>query len=226
MGALSWEFLWGLVLVLSLELVQCFLVFPRQGSFGLLAAVAVPLDLSPKTVYMAFNFESNYALPSNDSYNQWIDRWQLYEPFMGVPGNVTPINARQQASEDLVTQEENKEEEGAEVRRRSVGSPPPFRRRDFYLGIMNYLSHYGFNGSACLLRVICEVSEAPLDAHNGLVGSLFQILFMPTTSAAEEELQHVDALYEATDAGTRGLGCSDYVANCGHSALDLISVVL
>lgn len=48
----------------------------------------------------------------------------------------------------------------------------------------------------------------------------------PTTSAAEQELQHVDELYEATDAGTRGLGCSDYVANCGHSALDLISVVL
>jgi len=40
----------------------------------LLAAVAIPLDLGPKNVYMAFNFESNYALPSNDSYNQWIDR--------------------------------------------------------------------------------------------------------------------------------------------------------
>ncbi|KAH8293604.1 hypothetical protein KR054_002078 [Drosophila jambulina] len=222
MGGFGWLFFWGLVLVCSLRLVQCFLVFPRQGSFGLLAAVAIPLDLSPKTVYMAFNFESNYALPSNDSYNQWIDRWQLYEPFMGVPGNVTPINARQQATEDSALQED----EDSEVRRRSVGSPPPLRRRDFYHGIMNYLSHYGFNGSACLLRVICEVSEAPLDAHNGLLGTLFQILFMPTTSAAEEELQHVDALYEATDAGTRGLGCSDYVANCGHSALDLISVVL
>ncbi|KAH8239094.1 hypothetical protein KR032_000769 [Drosophila birchii] len=226
MVALAWKFFWGLILVFSLELVHSFLVFPRQGSFGLLAAVAVPLDLSPKTVYMAFNFESNYALPSNDSYNQWIDRWQLYEPFMGVPGNVTPINARQQASEDLVPHEDNNEEEVSEVKRRSVGSPPPIRRRDFYRGIINYLGHYGFNGSACLLRVICEVSEAPLDPHNGLVGSLFQILFMPTTSAAEEELQHVDALFEATDAGTRGLGCSDYVANCRHSALDLISVVL
>ncbi|KAH8373996.1 hypothetical protein KR200_010779 [Drosophila serrata] len=226
MGALLWKFFWGLILVCSLKLAHSFLVFPRQGSFGLLAAVAIPLDLSPKTVYMAFNFESNYALPSNDSYNQWIDRWQLDEHFLGVPGNVTPINARHKASEDLVPQNESKEDEDSEVRRRSVGSPPPIRRRDFYRGIMNYLTHYGYNGSACLLRVICEVSESPLDAHNGLLGSLFQILFMPTTSAAEEELQHVDELYEATDAGTRGLGCSDYVANCRHSALDLISLVL
>lgn len=72
---------------------------------------------------------------------------------------------------------DNKDED-SELNRRSVGSPPPLRRRDFYRGIMNYLSHFGFNGSACLLRIICEVSEAPLDAHNGLVGSLFQILFM------------------------------------------------
>ncbi|XP_016997855.2 uncharacterized protein [Drosophila takahashii] len=218
MVAFHWVFFLGVALVLGLHLTHSFLVFPRQGSFGLLAAVAIPLDLGPKNVYMAFNFESNYALPSNDSYNQWIDRWDLDDHFMGVGGNVTPINARHDRGE-FPKDEDN------EVRRRSVGSPPPFRRHDFYRSIVNFLTHYGFNGSACLLRTICEVSESPLDAQNGLVGSLFQILFMPTTSAAEGELQHVDGLYEASDAGTRGLGCSDYVDHCEHSALDLISVV-
>ncbi|KAH8379909.1 hypothetical protein KR009_007998 [Drosophila setifemur] len=216
---MGWELGLSLVLVLTLGLVHCFLVFPRQGSFGLLAAVAIPLDLSPKNVYMAFNFESNYALPSNDSYNQWIDRWDLDDPFLGVGGNVTPINARHDGG-DSPADEDN------EVRRRSVGSPPSFRRHDFYRTIVNFLTHYGFNGSACLLRTICEVSASPLDAHNGLLGSLFQILFIPTTSAMESELQHVDELYEASDAGTRGLGCSDYVAHCGHSALDLISIAV
>jgi len=95
---------------------------------------------------------------------------------MGVGGNVTPINARQDGGEFL-------NEEDNEVRRRSVGSPPPFRRHDFYRSIINFLTHYGFNGSACLLRTICEVSESPLDAQNGLVGSLFQILFMWVSAA-------------------------------------------
>ncbi|XP_017080271.1 uncharacterized protein LOC108114036 [Drosophila eugracilis] len=218
MGAFQWYVYLGVVLVLGLGLAHCFLVFPHQGSFGLLAAVAIPLELGPKNVYMAFNFESNYGLPNNDTYNQFVDEWDLDDHYLGLNGNVTPINARQDGR-DYINDEDN------EVRRRSVGSPPPFKRHDFYRCIINFLTHYGFNGSACLLRTICEVSESPLDAQNGLVGSLFQILFMPTTSAAEQELQHVDGLYEASDAGTRGLGCSDYVAHCEHSALDLISIV-
>ncbi|KAH8301194.1 hypothetical protein KR018_007125 [Drosophila ironensis] len=212
-----------IVFLLSLALANGFLFFPRQGSFGLLAAVAIPLDLSPKNVYMAFNFESNYALPSNDSWKQWVDRWDLEDHFQGAPANVTHINARQDAGESL---EEAEEEEEQARRRRMAGAPPSIRRYDFYRTIINYMAHYGFNGTACLLRAICEVSEWPLDAHNGLVGTLFQILFMPTASAAERELQHVDALYEASDAGTRGTGCSDYVAHCEQSALDLISIVL
>jgi len=34
MVAFYWEFSLGVVLVLGLHLVNCFLVFPRQGSFG------------------------------------------------------------------------------------------------------------------------------------------------------------------------------------------------
>ncbi|KAH8324648.1 hypothetical protein KR067_002929 [Drosophila pandora] len=217
MGSISSVLVLSLGFILGLRLIHCFLVFPRQGSFGYLAAVAIPLDLSPKNVYMAFNFESNYALPSNDSWNQWVDRWNLDGPFGGVPGNVTPINARNDAGSS---------HEEKEVQRRSVDAPPPIRRLDFYRSIINFMTHYGFNGTACLLRIICEVSETPFDPHNGLVGTLFHILFVPTTSAPERELQHVDELYEASDAGTRGLGCSDYVAHCEDNALDLITMAV
>ncbi|EDW73205.2 uncharacterized protein Dwil_GK16780 [Drosophila willistoni] len=183
----------------------------------LLTAVAIPLDIPPKNCYMAFNFENNYGLPSNNSYNEWIDRWDLDTHFLGVGSGVTPIDGR------------NNGDQSQGMSRRSVGSsdgPPTIRRYDFYRSIINYMVHYGFNGSACLLRTICEVSEKPLDAHNGVLGSIIQILFMPTTSAPELHLQHVDSLYEATDRGTRGLGCSDYVANCEHSMLDMISIML
>ncbi|EDW69813.1 uncharacterized protein [Drosophila virilis] len=199
-----------ILIVLSVKLTSAVLFFPRGGSIGLLAAVAIPLDLTYRNVYMAFNFESNYGLPSNDSYNQWIDRWDLDEGFLGIGSDVTPIDGR---NDD-------------KLEKRSISTPPRFTRHDFYRAIVSYLGQYGYNGSACLLRTICEVTAAPLDAHNGVLGSIFKILFMPTTSAAEQRLQHVDSLYEATELGTRGLNCADYVAGCAHSMLDMISVML
>ncbi|KAH8370800.1 hypothetical protein KR093_005031 [Drosophila rubida] len=198
--------------------------------FQLLSAVAIPLDLTYRNVYMAFNFESNYGLPSNNSYNEWIDRvsrtgcnrmliqcqligqWDLDEGFLGIGSDVTPIDGRNADDDNLV--------------KRSSGQLPRFTRRDFYRAIVNYLGQYGYNGSACLLRTICEVSAEPLDVHNGVLGSIFKILFMPTTSAAEQRLQHVDSLYVAAERGTRHLDCADYVAGCAHSMLDMISVLL
>ncbi|EDW19024.1 uncharacterized protein LOC6582863 [Drosophila mojavensis] len=201
----------GIILILlSIRQVQALFFFPRGASIGLLAAVAIPLDLTYRNVYMAFNFESNYGLPSNNSYNEWIDRWDLDEGFLGIGSDVTPIDGRT----------------GDNLEKRSIAAPPRFTRHDFYRAIVNYLGQYGYNGSACLLRTICEVSAAPLDAHNGLLGSIFKILFMPTTSAAEQRLQHVDSLYAASERGTRNLNCADYVAGCAHSMLDMISVML
>ncbi|XP_023178391.2 uncharacterized protein LOC111604524 [Drosophila hydei] len=199
-----------ILILLSTQQARSLLFFPRGGSIGLLAAVAIPLDLTYRNVYMAFNFESNYGLPSNDSYNEWIDRWDLDEGFLGIGSDVTPIDGRT----------------GDNLEKRSIAAPPRFTRHDFYRAIVNYLGQYGYNGSACLLRTICEVSAAPLDAHNGLLGSIFKILFMPTTSAAELRLQHVDSLYAAAELGTRNLNCADYVAGCAHSMLDMISVML
>ncbi|XP_034483072.1 uncharacterized protein LOC117788417 [Drosophila innubila] len=188
--------------------------FPRGGSIGVGAAVAIPLDLTYRNVFMAFNFGSNYGLPANDSYNQWIDRWDLDEGFLGIGSDVTPIDGR------------NAGDHSDNPEKRSISKPPRFTRHDFYRAIVNYLGQYGYNGSACLLRTICEVSAAPLDAHNGVLGTIFKILFIPTTSSAELRLQHVDSLYVASELGTRDLDCAGYVAGCPQSMLDMISVLL
>lgn len=89
-------------------------------------------------------------------------KWDLDESFLGIGSDVTPIDGRT----------------GDNLEKRSIAAPPRFTRHDFYRAIVNYMGQYGYNGSACLLRTICEVSAAPLDAHNGLLGSLFKILFM------------------------------------------------
>lgn len=39
-----------------------------------LAALAMPIDLPNRNLYMAFNFEASFGLPPNDSYYYWVDR--------------------------------------------------------------------------------------------------------------------------------------------------------
>ncbi|CAD7006053.1 unnamed protein product [Ceratitis capitata] len=128
--------LWSHLFILSLaalsvrKVAECIVAFPRGGSQGYLAAVAMPLDLPQKNVFMAFNFESNYGLPPNDSYYYWIDRWNLDKEDVGIGNDVTPINNRR--------------------RRRSVAQM--YTRNAFYRSIVGYLDYYEMNGTGCLLR--------------------------------------------------------------------------
>ncbi|XP_004523024.1 uncharacterized protein LOC101453383 [Ceratitis capitata] len=199
--------LWSHLFILSLaalsvrKVAECIVAFPRGGSQGYLAAVAMPLDLPQKNVFMAFNFESNYGLPPNDSYYYWIDRWNLDKEDVGIGNDVTPINNRR--------------------RRRSVAQM--YTRNAFYRSIVGYLDYYEMNGTGCLLRTICDVSASNLDEHNGLLGSIFKILFMPTTSALEHEhaLQNVD-IYAAESHGHSG-DCERYARWCPHGILEMIS---
>lgn len=48
----------------------------------------MPLDLVERKVHVAFNFESNYGLPSNDSYNEWIKRVSESNPFTNFPSQM------------------------------------------------------------------------------------------------------------------------------------------
>uniref|UniRef100_A0A0A1XFP0 Cytochrome P450 52E2 n=1 Tax=Zeugodacus cucurbitae TaxID=28588 RepID=A0A0A1XFP0_ZEUCU len=174
--------------------------FPRGGSLGYLTAVAIPLDLPNKNVYVAFNFEANYGIPPNDSYYYWVDRWNIDKENVGVGNDVTPINNR---------------------RRRSIGQT--YTRNAFYRSIVGYLDYYDMNGTGCLLRTICDVSASNLDEHNGLLGTLFKVLFMPTTSALENEntLDNMDT-YAAEAHGLNG-DCTQYGQWCPHGLLQLIS---
>ncbi|KNC30928.1 hypothetical protein FF38_09275 [Lucilia cuprina] len=179
----------------------------------------MPLDLPNRNVYMAFNFESNYGLPSNDSYNEWIDRWNIDEEFVGIGNDVTPINNRKKRSDFL----------------------PHYDRRSFYRSFTGYLNHFQMNGTACLLRTICEVSASSLHENNGVLGSIFKILFMPTTSQPEtsplhHQINDID-LYHAEWQGRQYLAnnngeehnenvtnaCMDYMDWCPEGVINMIS---
>ncbi|KAG4079276.1 hypothetical protein HA402_006999, partial [Bradysia odoriphaga] len=76
----------------------------------------------------------------------------------------------------------------------------------------------GFNGTACILKTICQASEIPVYDSNGLFGSLFHNVFTPTTSEDE------DLPYDVYVAERNGLQnqCSIYDADCPKSMLDHI----
>lgn len=39
-------------------------------------AIAVPIDIMSRNVFLSFNFEANFALPKNDTYNDYIKQVQ------------------------------------------------------------------------------------------------------------------------------------------------------
>uniref|UniRef100_A0A1A9WF33 Uncharacterized protein n=1 Tax=Glossina brevipalpis TaxID=37001 RepID=A0A1A9WF33_9MUSC len=58
------EFL-TLILMKLMHFNQAALFYPSNSAYGLFAAIAVPLDLPHRNVFVSYNFEANYNLPQN-----------------------------------------------------------------------------------------------------------------------------------------------------------------
>lgn len=79
----------------------------------------------------------------------------------------------------------------------------------------------GYNGTACLLKTICNTAESDLFENNGIFGNLFHIVFTPTTSRDERIPQF---FYDAEQMGRRG-ACEHFSATCPTSLLEYVSGV-
>ncbi|XP_017835561.1 uncharacterized protein LOC108594937 [Drosophila busckii] len=88
------------------------------------------------------------------------------------------------------------------------------RHRHHYKSIHNFGS-----GELCLLRLICESNAARLGEHNGVLGSLMQVMFSPSSSKDE---QLPPRYYLAEQRGQRD-ECELYEQRCKRSLLDLIT---
>lgn len=113
--------------------------------------------------------------------------------------------------------------------------------------ILIFSNRYGYNGTACLLRAICETSENPFHEYNGVFGNIFHILFAYATqfnfiskfsnqsllsshqnpifsprpsSSKREKIPSI--YYDAEHHGTMQ-ECYRYSNNCNISFLDLVS---
>ncbi|KAL1117533.1 hypothetical protein AAG570_003849 [Ranatra chinensis] len=94
-----------------------------------------------------------------------------------------------------------------------------FNRTFLYDFIEKKIDSMGSNGHDCLLQLICDIAKTPV-THNGLVGDLLQVLFMPSTSEDEGLTDEEEAEERGKDGET---DCQAYYSNCPHSILDAIS---
>jgi hypothetical protein len=99
-------------------------------------------------VFMSFNFEANYALPTQASHFTQ----GLYDKIFFISGvDRNESTARMEAINF-------------------------FSRYHFYQIIEDKMDSLGMNGKDCLLKLICEASRADFISNNGIFGSIIHII--------------------------------------------------
>ncbi|XP_017835562.1 uncharacterized protein LOC108594938 [Drosophila busckii] len=221
-GLLLWLFACCL---LRLPLSAGYFTFTPSSTHGVFAALAVPLELPHRNVFVSYNFEANYNSPSD---------WGIFTPYQNGPieseeldvarkSNLAEDQSAEGSAEQNVTMSGETEEseqttsstaDSSERKRRAL-----LTRSNIYHILVDKFQRSGFGGESCLLRLICEVSATQLGEVNGVLGSLMHVLFSPSTSAPE---QLPLSYYQAELDGARE-DCQHYEQHCGESLLDLIS---
>lgn len=98
---------------------------------------------------MSYNLEANYALPTNAA--QFTQ--DLYDKIFFING--ADINDETSA------------------RMKSLDF---FSRWKIYKMIEEKMEHFGVDGRACLLRIICETASLDVKSSNGFLGNIIHIL--------------------------------------------------
>uniref|UniRef100_A0A182N6E5 Uncharacterized protein n=1 Tax=Anopheles dirus TaxID=7168 RepID=A0A182N6E5_9DIPT len=170
------------------------LVYTFNSCSGILVALSIPLLVTGRNIFMSYNFEANYNMPTDSTdFTQGIlkkgDNDQIQDP------------AAARRTRRDTTQ-----------RRSSLG------RKKFYRTIELNLQRYGYAGKRCILRMICELAETPLHRENGVLGDLLQLIFTPSLSQDENlpgEFRRAEQL------GREQGNCSKYLAHCPTNPIDL-----
>ncbi|XP_022901217.1 uncharacterized protein [Onthophagus taurus] len=178
--------------------------FPPGSSMGLFLALAIPLDIPNKSVYVAYNFEANYLLP----YNVTQD---VYPPI---------IERNSVRSGDKDEKKEAKDNNVIETTKTKKKMFKGVDRKLIYDAMESKLESHGYKGRPCLLRLICETALHSITETNGVLGNIFHVVFTPSTSINNG----IDLIYEKAEVhGATVNNCDEYKKNCTVSFLDLIS---
>ncbi|XP_055642058.1 uncharacterized protein LOC129778904 [Toxorhynchites rutilus septentrionalis] len=182
------------------------IVFTYNSATGILCALSIPLIIPDRNIFVSYNFEMNYNMPTT-----------AQDFTQGALQRIDTPEIAKTRSMDGANGTEPLFEENA----RSIRMWRTFTRKRAYRSLEINLNRMGLNGKRCILRAICEAAQDPLHEHNGIVGDLIQILLMPSHS----ENEHLPAeFYRAEEMGLRH-DCSKYRRHCSKSILDVISTI-
>lgn len=165
--------------------------------------MAIPTSaINRQRVYMAFNFEAHYGLASSDTFltslrmpvflnwtliivvKLWIKVYfSFYHQFIGndltqkrdIHGAMVDDRLKHFADSKNVYTRKN----FYRIIEQQINSYGDFyiilKKRQIPICLTSF--RYGYNGTSCLLRTICETAETPFYEYNGVFGNIFHILF-------------------------------------------------
>nr|CAD7443232.1 unnamed protein product [Timema bartmani] len=109
--------------------------------------------------------------------------------------------------------------------KRDLHSPPT--RWNMYSLVEHTIDRLGIDGRACLLRMICETSQDPVQKENGILGEMLHVFFTPS-STEEDSDRATDREYRAAEIQgyQPDTDCEIFYPECPHSLLDLVSEIL
>ncbi|XP_053672671.1 uncharacterized protein LOC128722991 [Anopheles nili] len=134
------------------------LVYTFNSCSGILIALSIPLVVTGRNIFMSYNFEANYNMPTDST----------------------------DFTQGILKKGDNDQIHEAEARQVRAPKRSSLSRKKFYRTIELNLQRYGFAGKRCILRMICEVAKTPLQHENGVLGDLLQLIFTPSLSEDED----------------------------------------
>ncbi|XP_052890064.1 uncharacterized protein LOC128298354 [Anopheles moucheti] len=181
------------------------LVYTFNSCSGILIALSIPLVITGRNVFMSYNFEANYNMPTESTdFTQGILK---------------------KGDNDQIQEAEAEARKERDTPRMVAATPKQssLSRKKMYRTIELNLQRYGFAGKRCILRMICDLAETPLHHENGVLGDVLQLIFTPSLSR-DEKLPSEFA--RAEELGREERNCSKYRGHCPTNPIDLVTVVL
>lgn len=168
--------------------------------FKFIVALALPVDVPDRNVFVSINLEANYALPTNST-NFTQDFYDKILFLDDANDGVTAVD----------------EAEGRRIRKRDLQL---FSRRSLYQIIEEKLEMHGFDGHECLLKLICEASSSDFIKTNGYLGNIIDIILRPSSSTIENDTEiYFDAENEIEN-------CEEKYSNCKIDILKFFPIIL
>ncbi|XP_053660797.1 uncharacterized protein LOC128709804 [Anopheles marshallii] len=187
------------------------IVFPLNAAMGIIFALAIPLGIPSRNIFMSYNFEGNYNNPADanifsEGFANYIKG--IVEPLTAPSVPVSHYGIRKRNTNDRPT--------------KGPATTPQITRRKIYKMLQNHLQSQHFHGRKCLQRMICEAALQPFGEANGVVGDLVQILLSPSTSMDES----LPKKYRMAELSGRDGSCASYRTECPKDPLRAVSVLL